>query len=150
MPPEIAVRISCSVGSGFSSSSARAVISIPGVQNPHWSACVSWKPIWIGSSRPSTASDSTVRISCPSHIAARIVQDLTGSPSICTTQAPQLEVSQPQWVPVRPGVSRMKWMSSRRGSISRETVCPFTEIETFMLGPPDLERVPQREPGRAS
>ena len=37
-----------------------------------------------------------------------IVQDLTGWPSICTTQAPQFEVSQPQWVPVRPGVSRMK------------------------------------------
>ena len=112
MAPEIAVRISWSVGSGFSSSSARAVINMPGVQNPHWSACCSWKPIWTGSRRPSTSSDSTVRISCPSHIAARIVHDLTGSPSICTTQAPQLEVSQPQWVPVRPGVSRMKWTSS--------------------------------------
>jgi hypothetical protein len=50
MPPEIAVRISWSVGSGFSSSSARVVISIPGVQNPHCSAWFSWKPIWIGSS----------------------------------------------------------------------------------------------------
>ncbi len=77
-----------------------------------------------------------MRISWPSHITARIVQDLTGSPSICTTQAPQLEVSQPQWVPVRPGVSRMKWTSSWRGSISRVTFSPLIEIETFMIGPP--------------
>ena len=41
MAPEIAVRISCSVGFGFSSSSARAVMSIPGVQNPHCRACFS-------------------------------------------------------------------------------------------------------------
>ena len=60
-------------------------------------------PCWTGSSLPSTSSDSTVRISWPSHIAASVVQDLTGWPSISTTQAPQLEVSQPQWVPVRPG-----------------------------------------------
>ena len=38
---------------------------------------------------------------------ARIVHDLTGLPSISTTHAPQLEVSQPQCVPVSPGVSRM-------------------------------------------
>ena len=107
MAPEIAIRISSSLGFGFSSSSARAVISIPGVQNPQCSACFSWKPCWIGSSRRSCSSDSTVRISCPSAIAARIVHDLTGLPSISTTQAPQLEVSQPQWVPVSPGVSRM-------------------------------------------
>ena len=148
--PEIAVRISCSVGSGFSSSRARAVISIPGVQNPHWRAWVSWKPSWTGSSWPLTSSDSTVRISCPSHIAARIVQDLTGSPSICTTQAPQLEVSQPQWVPVRPGVSRMKWTSSRRGSISREIASPFTVIDTCMFRPPVSGRAPPRGPGRGS
>ena len=48
-----------------------------------------------------------MRISCPSHIAARIVHDLTGLPSMSTTQAPQLEVSQPQWVPVSCASSRM-------------------------------------------
>ena len=39
-------------------------------------------------------------------------------------------------VPVRPGVSRMKWTSSWRGSISRETCSPLIVIETFMLSPP--------------
>ena len=43
---------------------------------------------------------STVSTSCPSAIAASIVQDLTGSPSTSTTHAPQFVVSQPQWVPV--------------------------------------------------
>ena len=105
--PEIAIRISSSLGSGFSSSSARVVISIPGVQNPQCRACSSWKPCWIGSSCPFRSSDSTVRISWPSAIAARIVHDLTGLPSMRTTHAPQFEVSQPQWVPVSPGVSRM-------------------------------------------
>ena len=80
---------------------ARRSSACPGVQNPHCSACRSWKPCWIGSSLPSTSSDSTVRTSWPSHIAARVVHDLTGWPSISTTQAPQLEVSQPQCVPVR-------------------------------------------------
>ena len=45
-----------------------------------------------------------MRISWPSAIAASTVHDFTGSPSISTTQAPQLDVSQPQWVPVRPSV----------------------------------------------
>ena len=148
MAPEIATRISCSVGFGFSSRSARAVISIPGVQNPHCSACRSWKPIWTGSSRPSTSSDSTVRISCPSHITARVVHDLTGLPSISTTQAPQLEVSQPQCVPVRPGVSRMKCTSSWRGSMSRETVSPLIDTETSMLRPPGRARARSRAAGR--
>ena len=82
-----------------------------------------------------------MRISWPSHIAARTVHDFTGAPSICTTQAPQFEVSQPQWVPVRPGVSRMKCTSSWRGSISRETFSPFTDIETCIVRPPDGSRV---------
>ncbi len=69
-------------------------------------------------------------------MAARIVQDFTGSPSISTTHAPQFDVSQPQCVPVRPSVSRMKWTSSWRGSISRETCSPLIAIETFTIPPP--------------
>ncbi len=77
-----------------------------------------------------------MRISCPSHIAASTVQDLTGSPSISTTQAPQLEVSQPQWVPFSPSASRMKWTSSVRGSASSETRSPLTVIEISIVRPP--------------
>ena len=74
-----------------------------------------------------------MRISWPSHIAASAVHDFTGWPSISTTQAPQLDVSQPQWVPFSPSVSRMKWTSSWRGSTSRETCSPLTVIDTFTL-----------------
>ena len=43
-----------------------------------------------------------MRTSRPSAMAARVVQLLTGTPSSHTVHAPQLEVSHPQWVPVRP------------------------------------------------
>ena len=69
-------------------------------------------------------------------MAARVVQDLTGWPSIRTTQAPQLDVSQPQWVPVSSSVSRMKCTSSIRGSMSWETCVPLTVIVTLMVMPP--------------
>src|SRR6188472_3796068 len=65
-----------------------------------------------------------------------------------TTQAPQFDVSQPQWVPFRPSVSRMKWTSSWRGSTSRETGSPLTVIETFMSGLL-LERTGSRAAQRA-
>src|SRR5918994_7386570 len=51
-------------------------------------------------------------------MAASTVHDFTGRPSMWTTQAPQLEVSHPQCVPVRPRVSRRKWTSRSAGSIS--------------------------------
>ena len=68
---------------------------------------------------------STVVTSCPSAIAASTVHDFTGSPSSRTTHAPQFDVSQPQWVPVLPAVSRMKWTSSWRGSTSAATCSPL-------------------------
>ena len=79
---------------------------IPGVQNPHCRPCSSWKPCWTGSSTPSCSRPSTVVISRPAALAARIVQDFTGSPSMSTTHVPQLDVSQPQCVPVSPSSSR--------------------------------------------
>src|SRR4051794_31555264 len=57
---------------------------------------------------------------------ASVVHDFTGSPSTSTVHTPQLEVSQPQCVPVRPSVSRRKWTSSRRGSTSAERGSPLT------------------------
>ena len=90
------------------------------------------KPCWTGSSSPSCSRPSTVRTSCPPAMAASTVHDLTGSPSSQTTQVPQLLVSQPQWVPVRPRWSRRKCTSSSRPSISRVTSSPLTVIVTCM------------------
>src|SRR5689334_3318157 len=132
----MASRISASVGSGFRSSSARQVIIIPGVQKPHWRPWHCMKPSWIGSSSPLRARPSTVRTSCPPAIAASTVHDLTGSPSSQTTQVPQLLVSQPQWVPVRPSTSRRKCTSSSRPSISRVTSTSLTVIVTCIGSAP--------------
>jgi hypothetical protein len=63
-------------------------------------------------------------------VAVSTVQDLTGSPSMSTTQVPQFDVSQPQCVPVRPIASRRKWTSSSRGSTSRVYSCPLTDTVT--------------------
>ena len=117
--PEIASRTSASDGSGLLSSSHRAVIIMPGVQNPHCSPWQAAKPSCTGSSRPWLARPSTVVTRRPSAMTASTVQDLTGVSSSHTTQAPQLEVSQPQCEPVSPRSSRRKWMSSSRGSTTR-------------------------------
>src|ERR1700755_2972820 len=71
---------------------------------------------------------------------ANVVHDLTGRSSIRTTHAPQLDVSQPQWVPVSPGVSRMKCTSSVRGSTSRETGSPLIVTVTCIVSSLLLER----------
>ena len=118
--PDSASRICSGDGSGLWSSSHRAVIIMPGVQNPHCSPWHSAKPCWTGSSLPPRARSSTVRTRRPSAMAASTVHDFTGVSSSQTTQAPQLEVSQPQCDPVRPRSSRRKWISSSRASTSRE------------------------------
>jgi hypothetical protein len=117
--PDIASRTSSSVGSGLWSSSQRAVIIMPGVQNPHWSPWQAAKAVCTGSSAPPLPRPSTVVTRRPSAMTASIVQDLTGVSSSHTTQAPQLDVSQPQCEPVSRSSSRRKWMSSSRGSTTR-------------------------------
>src|SRR3989304_4498712 len=57
---------------------------------------------------------------------ASIVQDLALSPFTCTVQAPQLLVSQPIWVPVRPKLSRSRWTRRSRGSTSASRAPPLT------------------------
>ena len=74
-----------------------------------------------------------MRTACPSAIAASSVHDLTGLASSHTTQLPQFDVSQPQWLPVSPSSSRMKWMSSSRGSTSRAYSVPLTVIATRIV-----------------
>src|SRR4051812_27274715 len=106
-------------------------------------------PFWMGSSAPSCSRPSTVRTSWPPAIAASTVQDFTGSPSNHTTQVPQLLVSQPQWVPVSPIVSRRKCTSSSRPSISRVYSSPLTVIDTCMSGlPVDTGHGPAQRPPR--
>src|SRR4029077_9607206 len=124
--PEIAWRISCSLGFLLRSSSALVVISIPGVQKPHCSACFSVKASCIGCSLPPCSRLSTVLTLRPSACTASTVHDFTGSPSRCTVHTPQCEVSQPTCVPVRRRFSRRKCTSSSRDSTSASRTAPFT------------------------
>ncbi len=72
-------------------------------------------------------------ISVPSVWTANIVHDFTGTPSTSTVQAPQLVVSQPMCVPVRPSVSRRKWTSRRRFSTSCEREAPLTVTVSWVV-----------------
>src|ERR1700682_6533505 len=57
---------------------------------------------------------------------ARMVHDLTATPSINTAHAPHCPVSQPTCVPVRRKLLRMNSTSNVRGSTSSETAAPLT------------------------
>src|SRR5437764_1254343 len=91
-------------------------MTMPAVQNPHWSACDSWNAAWTGCSSSPCARPSIVVISDPSAWAASIVHDFTDSPSTSTVHAPHDDVSHPIFVPVRPTTSRRYCTSSKRGS----------------------------------
>src|SRR6478736_424685 len=95
---------------------------MPAVQKPHCRPCCS----------PARASPSIVVIEAPSACAASIVQDFTDSPSTSTVHAPQLDVSQPTFVPVSPHASRRYWTSRVRGSTSWSRPEPLTVIATRM------------------
>src|SRR5581483_7338156 len=79
-----------------------------------------------GCSCPSFSSPSTVVISAPSACTPNMVQDFTGRPFSSTVHAPQYEVSQPMWVPVRSRSSRIISTSSSRGSTESSHAFPFT------------------------
>ncbi len=96
------MRISSSVGLGFSCSSRYARTIMPGVQKPHCRPCISRNPSCSACSVPSgLAMPSMVRDRAPSACTANMVQDFTDWPSRSTVQAPQWLVSQPICVPVR-------------------------------------------------
>ena len=77
----------------------------------------------------------------PATCTARVVHDFTARPSMCTTQAPHCEVSQPTCVPVRPSVSRRSETSSVRSSTSAVTALPFTvRLTVVMLSSRSIRR----------
>src|SRR5215211_4158237 len=109
---------------------------MPGVQYPHCSPCASWKACCIGCQSPFSMMPCTVVISCPSACTARIVHDLTDSPSSKTVHAPQLVVSQPECTPPIPRFSLRWWMSNSRGSTSATCALPSTVIWILRTYPP--------------
>src|SRR3974390_2203109 len=134
MLPEMPMRISSSVGDGFSLSRRCARTIMPGVQKPHCSPCIMRKPSCSADSEPSAlAMPSMVVISEPCACTANTVQLFTDMPSRSTVQAPQWVVSQPTWVPVSERFSRRECTSSVRGSTRPSTSAPFTFMVTWVF-----------------
>ena len=77
--------------------------------------------------RPSSTSQ-------PSAWTASTVHDLTGSPSSRTVQAPQCEVSQPMWVPVRRRSRAGSGRAAGADSTSASCAAPLTVTLILMLG----------------
>ena len=82
---------------------------------------------------------SMVVTSPPSAWTASTVHDFTASPSSQTVHAPQLDVSQPTWVPVRFRCSRSRWTSSVRGSTSAVRGAPLTVMVTALFIEPSSD-----------
>src|SRR6516162_3002101 len=101
---------------------------MPGVQKPHCRPCSSLNPSCNGCSCPSFISPSTVSTSSPSACTANMVHDFTVLPLRITVQAPQLLVSQPTCVPVKPRTSRMKCTSNNLGSTAASRSRPLILI----------------------
>src|SRR5262245_7000846 len=142
MLPLSSSRIVDSSGSPRRLTMSTAIITIPEVQYPHWSAwccrkaaCMGWREA------PGGASPSMLVTVAPSHCNASIVHDFMALPSTCTTQAPHWVVSHPTCVPVRPRCSRRNSTNSVRPSTVRRTERPLTIIETSGMCLPSAFRL---------
>src|SRR5206468_390151 len=135
-----------SLGAGFTSSSACAASSIPGVQKPHWRPCFAWKARWIGWSSPSGARLATVAMSAPWAWTARTRQESVSRPSSQTAHVPQPPCSHATCTPVRPSSCRRKSARSSRGSARPLRRVPSTRIVTARGSGTSAPRLLDRPP----
>ena len=63
----------------------------------------------------------------------RVMQERVASPSTCTVQAPHSDSPQPNFVPVRPSVSRSTQSRGVSGVTSTECDWPFTVIDIVSI-----------------
>ena len=124
----MAVRIAVSVGRGFQSSRAFALINMPGVQKPQWTASWSRNDSCKGWSLLFCARPSMVMTSRPSIWGARTKQELTASPSSRIVQAPHSPISQPHFVPGRPMSSRSNSSSVRLARVVKVCERPLIVV----------------------
>ena len=97
--------ISSSVGSGLVSSRAFPAITMPGMQNPHWTAPASPKA-QTQASFSKSVRPSTVRTLFPSILSVVRTQARVAFPSTSTVQVPQAPSLQPSFTLVRRSSSR--------------------------------------------
>ena len=120
------------------SSSALALITIPGVQKPHWTAPQSINACCMGCSCPFRLSPSMVSTRCPAASLIGTLQAFTAVPSSITRQAPQSPEEHPFFAPVRPSVSRSTRSSVHWGGTHTVRSTPFIYNEKFSMCRPPL------------
>ena len=101
----MAFRTAAGAGSGSASSSPLALITMPGMQNPHWTAPASAKA-QANTSFSRWERPSTVTTRRPSSFAAVNRQARAALPSTSTMQAPQAPSEQPSFTEVSRSSSR--------------------------------------------
>src|SRR6266478_8137265 len=124
MFPLMASSISASVGFGFFASSATADMICPDWQYPHCGTSSSIQAFCTGCDA-SVESPSIVVIFFPATLETGVMQERVASPLMCTVQAPQSAMPQPNFVPVMFSVSRSTQRSGMSGLTSTDCDLPF-------------------------
>ncbi len=105
MFPLMAFFTSAGAGSGFASSRPLALMTMPGMQKPHWTAPALAK-VQLYTSFSRGDSPSTVTTLRPASLAVVNRQARAALPSTSTMQAPQAPSEQPSFTEVRRRSSR--------------------------------------------
>src|SRR6266849_5190495 len=124
MLPLMASSISASLGLGFFESSATADMICPDWQYPHCGTSSSIQACCTGW-LPSAERPSIVVIFLPATLETGVMQERVASPLMCTVQAPQSAMPQPNFVPVMFRVSRKTQSSGMSGLTSTDWALPF-------------------------
>src|SRR5581483_8887993 len=126
MLPDSSSRHSSSLRAWPSSSMASAVITKPGVQNPHWKLWLSRNASCSGCISPSRSRPSIVITLLPWACTASIRHERTASPSTSTVHAPHTPCSHPTCVPVSSRSSRSTSANVLLGSTNTSCGRPLT------------------------
>src|SRR6266850_1150429 len=142
MFPLMASSISASVGFGFFASSAAADMICPDWQYPHCGTSSSIQAFCTGCDA-SVESPSIVVIFFPATLETGVMHERVASPLMCTVQAPQSAMPQPNFVPVMFSVSRSTQRSGICGSTSTVVDLPFSVNVVPMIFSPNSSNILQ-------
>src|ERR1700688_1948277 len=110
----------------LSASSVAACMIWPDWQQPHCGTCSTTQAFCSGG-LPSADNPSIVVTDLPATSDSGIAHERTASPSICTVQAPQAAMPQPNLVPVSLRCSRFDHSSGLSGPTATSVLCSFRE-----------------------
>src|SRR5713226_7025318 len=132
MLPDIASSMSESVGCGLLARSAEADMIWPDWQYPHCTTSRSSQAFWILAPAAVAPIASIVVIAEVPMLSTGVMQEREATPSICTVQAPQSAMPQPNFVPVMPSTSRNTHKRGVSPSTSTVRSTPLTLILVAM------------------